>query len=254
MTTEVLICTTLERLHRAIRVPLPPMPGVSYLLSVQGGEPDYTPGRSDVRVVWMQERGLCKNRNLALSRAQGDVLVIADDDNEPVAETIQSVAGLFEEHPDWDIIQFRMAGSGKPFPAPYVSSCELALRRATAGRLRFDDRFGLGSKHLACGEESVFCMEAEKKGLKMKQLDMPLCRLEGTTTGDRFLSDPHVQRSKGAVFALTRGCFWAYYKCTREAIGRFVREGANPFPLLKNMFWGIRYIIKGTCQNISSKD
>lgn len=249
MTTEILICTTLERLQQALRVPLPPMPGVSYLLSVQGGEPGHIPGRPDIRVAWMRERGLCKNRNLALSLARGDVLVIADDDNELVPETIQSVAGIFEEHPTWDIIQLRGEGSGKPFPAPYVSSWELVLRRATAGRLRFDERFGLGSRHLACGEEDVFCHAAQRRGLHIRQADRFLCRVNGPTTGDRFLSDPRVQRSKGAVFALTRGCLQAYYKCTREAIGWFVRKGTNPFPLLKNMFWGIRYI-KGTCQNI----
>lgn len=253
MTTEVLICTTLPRLHKALQVPLPPMPGISYLISVQGGVPDYTPGRADIRIVWMTEMGLSRNRNLALSEARGDVLVIADDDNEPVQETLKSVAGIFEEHPDWDIIQLRGEGSGKPFPAPYVSSWELVLRRATAGKLRFDERFGLGSRHLACGEEEVFCHAAQRRGLHIRQVNRFLCRVNGPTTGDRFLSDPRVQRSKGAVFALTRGCLWAYYKCTREAIGRFVRKGANPFPLLKNMFWGIRYI-EGTCQNILSKD
>lgn len=242
MTTEILICTTLARLHRALQVPLPPMPGVSYLISVQGGEPAFVPGRSDLRVVWMREMGLSRNRNLALSRAQGDLLVLADDDNELVEETIRELPCLFVNHPTWDIVQLRMQGDGKPFLAPFVSSCELVLRRTTAGQLRFDERFGLGSKHLASGEEEVFCETARRRGLHIGQADRFLCRIEGETTGDRFLADPRVQRSKGAVFAFMRGRWWAYYKCTREAIGHFLRCGANPFPLLKNMFWGIRYI------------
>lgn len=242
MTTEILICTTLPRLHRALQVPLPPMQGVSYLISVQGGDPHYTSGREDLRVVWMTEMGLSRNRNLALQHARGDVLVIADDDNELVEDTLKNIGNTFADHPTWDIVRFRMEGSGKPFPAPFVSSCELAIRRLTAGMLRFDERFGLGSPYLACGEEDVFCHTARRQGLHIALVDLPLCRLSGPTTGDRFLTDARVQRSKGAMFALTRGRWWAYYKCTREALGWFVRRGANPFPLLRNMFWGIRYV------------
>lgn len=99
MTVEILICTTLPRLHRALQVPLPPMPGVSYLISVQGGEPDCTPQRPDIRMIWMQRMGLSRNRNFALQHARGDLLVIADDDNELVAETIRELPRLFTEHP-----------------------------------------------------------------------------------------------------------------------------------------------------------
>lgn len=247
MTTEILICTTLPRLQQALQVPLPPMPDVSYLISVQGGVPGFVPARDDIHIVWMAEMGLSKNRNLALSKARGDVLVIADDDNELIAETIRELPRLFTEHPTWDIVQLRMQGSGKPFPALYVSSCELALRRTTAGTLRFDERFGLGSKHLACGEEEVFCETARRRGLNIEQVNRFLCRISSPTTGDRFLSDPRVQRSKGAMFAFTRGRWWAIYKCTREALGHFLRRGTNPFPLLKNMFWGIRYVKTPSC-------
>lgn len=244
MTVEILICTTLPRLHRALQVPLPPMPGVSYLISVQGGEPDCTPQRPDIRMIWMQRMGLSRNRNFALQHARGDLLVIADDDNELVAETIRELPRLFTEHPKWDIAQFRGEGSGKPFPADYVCSWELVIRRITAGLLRFDERFGLGSRELASGEEDVFCDTARRKGLDRRQVDMHLCRISGPTTGDFFLTNPRVQRSKGATFAVLRGRWWAYYKCTREALGWFLRRGVNPFPLMKNMFWGIRYVEK----------
>ncbi len=246
MTTEILICTTIKRLSKVEKILLPPQTGISYLIGIQGGVPtaeQLAPFlRSDIRTVWMQEMGLSRNRNLVLHHARADLLVIADDDNMLVAETIAGLTRDFNEHPHWDIIQYRMSGSGKPFPAIYVSSCELVMRRRSIGSLRFDVRFGLGSEHLASGEEEVFVFQAIKKGLQMGQLDKPLCKVEGATTGDFFLTNPRVQRSKGAVFALTRGRWWALYRCTRETMGYMLRQGVNPLPLLRNMWWGISYV------------
>ncbi len=248
MTTEILICTTLRRMHGVEHVLLPSMPDVSYLIGVQGGEtPPPMPEawkRPDVRMVWMERTGLSRNRNLVLDHAQGDLLVIADDDNPLSPQTIQGLSVDFETHPRWDIIQYRCEGSGKSFPPAWVSSCELVLRRSTAGRMRFDERFGLGSDHLASGEEEVFVYEALKSGLQLGQLDKFLCRVEGPTTGQQFPDNPRVQRSKGAVFAITHGRRRALYKCVREAFGWMVRRGANPLPMLNNMLWGIRYVSK----------
>ncbi len=245
MGVEILICTTVQRLRLAVQVLLPPMDGVAYLVSCQGGEP--TAGeralfaRPDVRLVWMQEMGLSRNRNHAFTHAQGEILVLADDDNPLCAATIQGMQQDFDDHPQWDIIQYRMQGSGKPFPALYVSSCELAMRRCVAQRIVFDERFGLGSEYLASGEEEVFVSDARLAGFCLGQLDKVLSTVDGSTTGDRFLTDIRVQRSKGATFARTRGAGYAYYKCTREALGYFLRQGINPLPLLRNMFRGIRY-------------
>ncbi len=246
MRVEILICTTLHRLQQAAKVLLPPMDGVGYVVSCQGGEPTAEEralfARPDVRLVWMQEMGLSRNRNHAFTHAQGEILVIADDDNPLCAATVQGLQQDFDNHPQWDIIQYRMQGSGKPFPALYVSSCELAMRRCVAQRIPFDERFGLGSECLASGEEEVFVSDARLAGFGFGQLDKALCVVDGSTTGERFLSDARVQRSKGATFARTQGAGYAYYKCTREAMGYFFRRGINPLPMLRNMFRGIRYI------------
>ncbi len=245
MKIEILICTTVHRLHQVAKVLLSPMDGVGYVVSCQGGEPTEEVKklfvRPDVRLVWMQGTGLSRNRNHAFAHAKGDILVIADDDNPLCAATIQGLQQDFENHPQWDIIQYRMHGSGKSFPALYVSSCELVMRRIVAQRVSFDERFGLGSQELSCGEEEVFVSDAQGQGFGFGQLDKVLCTVDGSTTGDRFLTDVRVQRSKGATFARTHGLCYAYYKCSREALGYLLRRGVNPLPLLRNMFWGIRY-------------
>lgn len=244
--TEVLICTVPSRLPGVLRVLLPPMEGVCYLISCQGGEPAAALRalfeRPDVRLIWMDGMGLSRNRNHAFQHAQGDFLVIADDDNALVGETLLLLPDDFDAHPEWDMIQYRMEGAQKPFPSPYVSSCELVLRRNVALHVRFDERFGLGSPYLASGEEEVFVFQVEKEGFRMGRMDRFLCRLNGPTTGVRFLEDARVQRSKGAVFALIHGRCRACWLCLREALSWMLRKRVNPVPLIRNMFWGIRYL------------
>ncbi len=246
MGVEILICTTLQRLQQAAKVMLPPMDGVGYVVSCQGGEPTAEEralfARPDVRLVWMQEMGLSRNRNNAFAHAQGEILVIADDDEQLNADTLCTLVSDFKQYSTWDVIQYRAGGTGKKFPAEYITSFELTMRRSVAQCILFDERFGLGSEYLACGEEEVFVYDAIQQGYGFGQLDKVLCTISGPTTGDRFLSDVRVQCSKGATFARTRGVVYAYYKCTREAMGYFFRRGINPLPMLRNMFWGIRYI------------
>jgi len=246
MTLEILICTTIERLKNVEQVLLPPIDGVRYLVSCQGieaGAEDHRPSdRCDLTFIAMPHRGLSRNRNAALRKATGDLLLMADDDEQLDEQTVRGIPSDFEQHPEWDLIQYQMDGAGKSYPSDYVSSCELVMRRKVAESVSFDERFGIGSEELASGEEEVFVSDATKAGFSMGRLDKVVCHIQGATTGQRFLQDARVQRSKGAVFCRTRGAGYAYYKCTREALGWMLRKGVNPWPLLKNMFWGIRYV------------
>ena len=246
MTLEILICTTVERLHRVAQLLLPPMKEVSYMVSCQGGEPqedENAPfGREDVVLLTMPERGLSKNRNKTFLSSTGDLLLLCDDDEVLNEETVRGIISDFEQHPEWDIIQYEAEGLGKHYPSEYVSSVELALRRWVADSVRFNERFGLGSPELASGEEEVFLHDARGAGATLGYLPKVVCRVEGESTGKRFLADGRVQRSKGAVFCYTRGKCYAYYKCTREAMGWMLRKRVNPLPLLRNMYWGIRYV------------
>ncbi|MCD8285109.1 MAG: glycosyltransferase family 2 protein [Prevotellaceae bacterium] len=241
---QVLICTTLERLEGVRSVLLPPMEGVSYVVSCQGVEGALPSpfGREDVELITMRGYGLSRNRNAALAHSKADLLLLADDDERLCQETLKGIPDDFASHPQWDLLQYRTEGTGKAYPPEYLSSVELAMRRRVAERVRFDERFGIGSKELACGEEEVFVHDARAKGFLMGYVPKTVCRLEGDGTGSRFLTDPKVQRSKGAVLCLCRGKGYAYYRCLREALGWAFRKGANPLPLLRNMLWGVRYV------------
>ncbi len=241
---DILICTTLERLPRVESLLLPPMEGVHYVVSCQGVDSPFPSpfGRDDVSFHTVRGIGLSRNRNEAIAHSMGDILLFCDDDEHLIPATVRGIVSDFLQHSEWDIILYQFRGNGKRYPSSYVSSVELAVRRRVVDVVRFDERFGLGSEHLACGEEDVFVCDARRHGFGVGTTNDVVCHVDGDTTGCRFLSDPRVQRSKGAVFCYVYGRKCAYYKSVREALSWLLRYGSNPVPLLKNMFWGIRYV------------
>lgn len=255
---ELLICTIDDGIHRAARVPLPRRNGVAYLIGWQHTEghsrelPEAL-RRSDIRVIETEGRGLSANRNRTLAHARGDLLLIADDDCRYTPSGLETVIRGFTEHPEANVLLFQAvdeegkphkAYAGSPFnyahrPRGYFpSSCEIALRRLSQ-LPRFDERFGLGSSFLGCGEEVVFLHTAQTRGLNILYLPHPIVTTGRATTGTRFATSPAVQRAKGALLALVYGRPMAELRCLKEAFAlpRTVRR----FSVFREMLRGIRY-------------
>lgn len=246
MTLELLICTIDEGIERLQGHLLAPAADVRYLVSWQftgprPQVPEWLASRTDVRVLQLAGRGLCRNRNHALAHAEGDILKICDDDELWERADFDAILSTYARHPEYDLVHFQVRGLNKIYPPRYVSSVELTLRRATAGKLRFDERFGLGAEQLCAGEEEVLLADARKAGFTIHYEPQPICRTDSDTTGTQW-SSPLLQRSKGAVFYYTKGICYAYYKSIRESLGLMVRKRTNPLPILRNMLWGINYI------------
>ena len=246
MTLELLICTIDERMQRIESHLLPPRADVSYLISWQYTGlkpviPEWAVCREDVRVVLLEGRGLSRNRNNALAHAQGDILKICDDDEQWTPQRLHTIIEAYERNPQSDIIHFQIEGIDKMYPNPSVASCEMTMRRQTVGKMRFDERFGLGSEHLMSGEEDVFLCDARKRGLAIHYEPQVIAHTSGITTGQRTW-EPRVLRSKGAVFCYTRGVAYALYKSLRESMGFMIRRHMNPFTTLRHMLWGVRYV------------
>ena len=241
LTIQFLICTINERIVQIPSMLLAPTSGVSYLVSWQMTRESlidamtqlqiqealaFLDQRSDVHVIKCQSRGLSKNRNNALSKATGDLLVIADDDCIYSSDSIFSIYQAFKQYPDASIIQMMihdyLENPIHQYPdysydyasAPrgtYISSCELVLRRSSC-LPHFDERFGIGT-YLGCGEEEVFVYRAHSAGLKVYFVPLVLVKTDGATTGTRFVTQPSVQRAKGAVLSVIYGPFSAVLRC-----------------------------------------
>lgn len=247
---EFLICTLDEGVHQIKALLMPVQPRISYLVSWQHSAeqfesrtngsattlarkyplPEWLKERPDVRVVHLAGRGLSRNRNCALSHAQGDWLVIADDDCRYGEQSIAHIYEALNRHPDADILQLQVhCPDGSPlrtYPATpyeyrnrprfvYISSCELVLRRQTA-LPRFDERFGLGV-YLGCGEEELFVFQASKQGLKVYYEPLHLVVTDGQTTGGKFAVSKPVQRAKGGLLTLIHGTMGALLRCFKYA-------------------------------------
>jgi len=246
MTLELLISTIDEGIWQVQKHLPAPCDDVRYLISWQytGAQPAIPielESRQDVRVIQLTGRGLCRNRNHALKHACGDILKICDDDEKWQPAYFQAILDTYRSHPEYDVVHFQALGPKKVYPPHFVSSFEITLLRQTAGDLRFDERFGLGSPCLNAGEETVFIYDARQRGLTVHYEPKVICETDPDTTGDH-IQNPLLQRSKGAVFYRTGGLLYAVCKSIREAAGWMLRRGMNPFSMLRNMFWGIHYI------------
>ena len=227
--------------------------------------------RSDVHLLTLPGKGLSRNRNHALAFVRqtlsgclplsGSIgndnraalgCLISDDDVRYTLPQLQALRQCLADNPQVDVALFEMTAPNgtplKPYPTRsmayreamtvrgyYPSSWEIVLGARAVERLHFDERFGLGSPALPCGEEEVLLCDALREGLEVRFFPVAIGQTDPATTGLRFLSDPAVQRAKGAVFAYTLPRARAYYKMGKEALHHLLYSRANPFPLLRHM-------------------
>lgn len=269
MKLSVMICTLNEGIERVPSILLPFRKDVEYVVSFQYTSqdklmllPSVLKDRKDVRIVTWHECGLSRNRNHALDVATGDVLLVSDDDCIYKNEYFDSIIKAFKENVDADILLFQTHLSNgsdvKSYPSfvfdyPHVPkdyypmSVEMAFRRNSIDRiqLRFNTNFGLGATYLCAGEEDVLLHDAVERGLKVRYVPSTIVETDADTTGLHFMDNACMQRTKGAVFYYLFGFVGACFRCFKEGLSYFVRKGANPFPLWKNMWLGIQYVRRG---------
>ena len=255
MTLEVLICTIGNGILKVPEMLLAERDDVKYLISWQIDDEVMKMNismmtcwrRKDVRLFTMYGRGLSRNRNNTLLRAEGDILLISDDDCEYTNDYFDSIIREYNCQSKADIILFK-ANYMKSYPQKIVSykealrtkgyypaSWEITLRRQSTSELRFNEDFGLGSGKYICGEESIFLKDAEMAGKNILFAPKVIVDTAEGTTGEQFLANPEVQRAKGAVFRYCYPKAEAWWRCLKEAAHYFVFEHADPRPIFKNL-------------------
>lgn len=248
MTLDILICTIDEGIERVPEVLMSPRGDVRYVVSMQWTQeemkervPRVLKEREDVVLTFLEGKGLCKNRNHAIAHAQGDILLMADDDNRYNETLINNIFHAYEENEKADVILFQALDlEGKPlhpYPADYVCSVEITFRREV--QVRFDERFGLGSKLFCAGEEEVWMKDARDAGYKILYIPKPIVMTPRETTGGNFLGNERLQMTKGATFKYVFGTRNAVWRTVKEAGWWMVHRGANPLPILYNMLKGL---------------
>ena len=143
----------------------------------------YTHGEHNITVLSRNERGVGKNRNLALFSSQADIVLFADNDIHYYDGYAEMIAKYYSEHPDADVVIFNLQeqcddGTLKDynkkdkkarlrditrFGAPTITARREALIK---NRICFSLLFGGGTKY-SCGEDSLFLADCYNTGLNI---------------------------------------------------------------------------------------
>lgn len=172
------------------------------------------------RMIFSQQRGLSKSRNLALRNSDADIVLFADDDEKFEDDAEKSVVTAFREL-NADIIAFDVYNYEKGLKKEIhklhlletlkISSVQIACKRGsleTAG-IRFDENLGAGTPNGA-GEENKFLWDAYKAGLKIYYYPAYIASLntDNSTWFEGYTKDFFYKRGK--VTAYFMGNAWAF--------------------------------------------
>lgn len=201
LTLDVAISTYMPSgIQRVAAMNLPRVEGVRYIVSWQEHQNEPIPQeiaeRSDIEVYRFDNRGLSLNRNNAISKCKGDIILFADDDVKYTAHGLNFVRHTFEQNPHVDVATFKSTDNlernypqtitvlEKKLPKGYYAcSIEIALRRATAGSLRCHPELGLGAPKLQSGEDELLLHTAIKRGLHCYFFPEIICNHPAPSTG-----------------------------------------------------------------------
>ena len=264
MTLDILICSLNKGIVRIDDLLLPQRKGVRYIVSYQYTDERYLElvpaalsSRVDVLVSAYKGQGLSSNRNHALELAKADLVMFADDDARLTTEAVDSILNTFEQRPQLDVAFYRASTyTGKllkkypevereiaSIPDDYtISTIEMVCRRESIqGKVHFDERFGLGTRFLTCGEEEVWLFDALRAGSSIRYFPLKIVETSTMLKRSMIYVDAGVQRSKGALTYYKYGasawvrCFCFAFDSTRKGLCHFI-------PMLRHLYQGILYL------------
>ena len=144
------------------------------------------------RMITTATRGVGINRNLALTYADADICLFADDDVEYVDNMEQLVLDEFDKHPDADVfifhldtddekrkqISYKKSRKHRRFEHMPWGGCRIAVRLSSIKKANvwFTTLFG-GGCIFPSGEDSMWLIEAKRKGLKFYVSDKTIGKI-----------------------------------------------------------------------------
>lgn len=274
MKIDILICTIDEGIRKVSNVLQPPMENVRYVVSHQYHEEKfkYVPEelkREDILISQIPGYGLSRNRNHAMSLAEGDIALIADDDVRYLPDAIDHITRIYDDNPDIHVACFKIkTPDGEPEYKDYAtenmiittkkrhhyfSSVEISFRIHSIRKagVKFDERFGLGSDRIPAGEEAVFVHDCLKAGLKTAYFPCYIVQHPYTGTGRRTKPVDSWRNVTGAAYhARVMGwkAFPIAFLVTVKRFPALIRHKRNPLKYLFERLSIINYIYQTNCK------
>lgn len=267
LTIDVLVCSFNKGAVKLDVVVQPPTEGVRYIISYQYTDERYLEmlpksvvERDDVLLSAYRGQGLSANRNQALALAKADLVMFADDDSKICSTAFDTIRQVFSENESLDVAFFQASSyTGRllkrypkqpcdiafPIETYDVSTIEKVCRRESIqGCLRYDERFGLGTQFLTCGEEDVWLYDATVLQMRMRFFPIKIVETNMMLKQSMLYVDAGVQRSYGAFqyYVHPRS---AFFRCFSFAFNSMRKGMAHFFPMLRHMTEGIRYMRHG---------
>ncbi|MEY4263009.1 MAG: hypothetical protein RLY88_717 [Actinomycetota bacterium] len=216
--------TLFDRLHNIV---LPELRGDREILIIVQGTPaegrdiydNETPHpvaehlqRSDVRVIWLDSRGVAKSRNEALRQARGKYLIFADDDIIFAEDGLATALAHFEANPGTAFILGaavdekgrlrkrypRQVTTLTKFNSAKAATYEMLVRvdESRCAGVFFDENFGAGAVNYL-GDEYIFIADLIDKKLKCEFLPVVLAQHPTDSSGSGWGTERDViARSK----------------------------------------------------------
>lgn len=159
-------------------------------------------------------KGLSKSRNIAISKAKGDIAIIADDDVTYTNDYAEKINEAYIKYPDADIIVFDVDNLNKNnknkemkenrinwLTAMKIQSVQLTFKISSLLKngIKFDENFGANSKYMM-GEENILLYDCLKKKMKIQHVksNIGMVKQEKSTWFNGFNDKYFI--SEGAIF------------------------------------------------------
>lgn len=204
-----------------------------------GQEEYYQYKREDkrIRIFSVRQKGLTKSRNLAISKANGEICLLCDDDEYFFEGYEKGIINAYRELENADVIAFKTANIPEKFKGRIkklnrldimkISSWQISFRREKIIRsgVRFDENMGAGTGNGA-EEEFKFLSDCLDAGLKIYYYPFEIADVKQSesTWFKGYTKEFFVNRGvttryiMGMIPAFIYGLYYAFFK--RKQLGR----------------------------------
>lgn len=201
-TLSIAISTISERIEK---LRLPVCDGFQYIIIHQENNiplskaTEHLMARSDVVYVPLEKKGLSASRNVGLLKADGEYVMIMDDDVlfslEKILKLLSwikadnvDVATYYHRYSDGrTTLRKGHAFIHNKFNISSPSSIDICIKRSAiiGCNIKFDENFGLGAIYPS-GEEMIFLSDCLKNNLVVKRYPIEICTHPPVTSGLDF--------------------------------------------------------------------
>lgn len=192
-----------------------------------------------IRVFSVNDKGLTKSRNFAISHSNAEVCLLCDDDESFKKGYEKKILKAYDKIKDADVIIFKIGNQPNRFPdnvrrmnyfdLMHVSSWQISFKRESLekNKIRFDENMGAGTGNGA-EEEFKFLTDCRKAGLHIYYCPAVIADVAQTQSTWFKGFDEEFFVNRGNTTRYIMGFFpallYAFYYCFRKraAIEKYI--------------------------------